>query len=121
MDAVLWYLIPDISRQLFIRINGDNMKIIFRKKQDESVKRIINIISIIETIPIEALGNSADGFTKLTQLYEETAELAYTIDGVRGLNMGISHFEKRARSFDEMMAISKAHLKVVNNHTEKEN
>lgn len=95
------------------------MRFISRKKQDEGMNHIMEIIAIVETIPIEALGNSADGLDKLAKLYEDTAELAYTIDGMRGLTKGISHFRHGARSFDEVVAISKAHLQVVDRH-EKE-
>lgn len=94
------------------------MKILSDKKQREGMNHIINVMSIMETIPIEYLGNSADGLVKLQKMYEEMAELSYIVDGVRGLNTGVAFFDSRARSFDEMLAISKAHLKVVKNHTE---
>lgn len=92
------------------------MRILSRKKQDESMSYIMEIIAIVETIPIEALGNSADGLDKLSKLYENTVELAYVIDGMRGLNKGVTFFSHRARSFDEMIAISKTHLSVLSRH-----
>ena len=94
------------------------MKILSNKKQKDGMNRIINVMSIIETIPIEYFGNSADGLVKLQKMYEEMAELSYIVDGIRGLNTGITFFNERTRSFDEMLAVSKAHLKVVKNHTE---
>lgn len=92
------------------------MRFLRRKKQEESIKHILKIMSIIDTIPTDALGNSADSIEKLTMMYESCAELAYTIDGVRGLNTSITYFNDKARNIDEMMAISKSHLRVVSRH-----
>ena len=94
------------------------MRLIRKKQQEQGMNYIMGILDIIETIPTDALGNSADSLDKLSKLYYATAELAYIINGVKGLNQGIAFFNKRARTIDEIMAISKAHLKVVANHTE---
>lgn len=92
------------------------MRFLRRKQQEKGMQYIMGILDIIETIPSDALGNSADSLDKLSRLYYATSELAYIIDGVRGLNQGIAFFNKRARTMDEVMAISKAHLKTVENH-----
>ena len=94
------------------------MKLIRKKQQEQGIAYINGILAIIETIPTDALGNSADSLDKLAKMYYATAELAYIIDGVRGLNTCIAFFNGKARTMDEIMAISKAHLKVVGNHTE---
>lgn len=93
------------------------MRLIRKKQQEEGIKNILRIMSVIDTIPIDALGNSADSYDKLTVLYESTAELAYIIDGIRGLNTGIAYFNKKARNIDEIMAISKVHLDTINKHS----
>ena len=94
------------------------MRLIKKKQQEQGMAYINGILEIIETIPTDALGNSADSLNKLAKMYYATAELAYIINGVKGLNTCITFFNSKARTMDEIMAISKAHLKVVANHME---
>ena len=70
-------------------------------------------MSHMESLPEEAFGNSADAVDKMTQMYYDVAELAYIIGGVKGLNKCIADISNYTRNMDEVLAISKAHMKVI--------
>ena len=89
------------------------MKFIKRQRTERVLSLIMQILDILESIPREAFGNSADRVEKMSKLYHDTAEIAYIVAGVRGLNTCISFFNERAQSMDEVLAISKAHLDTV--------
>ena len=95
------------------------MRIIKRKDEIEAIKHIMGILDVLETLPKEAFGNSADAVDKMSKIYCDTAELAYITAGIEGLNLCIEFFGRRAQSMDEIMAVSKAHLRTISNHTKK--
>ena len=89
------------------------MKFIKKRNAERVSQLVMTILDIIETIPREAFGNSAERVEKMSKLYHATAEIAYIVSGVRGLNKCISFFNDKAQSMDEILAISKAHLDTV--------
>jgi len=97
------------------------MRIIKRETSEQAQHYITEVVAILETIPIQAFGNSAEGVEKMAKVYDDLAELAYITGGIEGLNECITQFNKRARSMDEIMAVSKAHLKSVARHTKRRN
>ena len=97
------------------------MRIIKRKDEMKVLERVMRILDIIESIPKDALGNSSERIEKMSKLYCDAAEIAYITAGVEGLNLCIEFFNNRARTMDEIMAVSKAHLRTIANHTKKEN
>ena len=87
---------------------------VIKKHNTERVSQLVMLIlDIIESIPREAFGNSAERVEKMSKLYHATAEIAYIVSGVKGLNQCIAFFNQRAQSMDEIIAISKAHLDTV--------
>ena len=95
------------------------MRIIKRSAEAEAITHIMNILDIIETLPRDAFGNSSDAVDKMAKLYYNTSELAYITAGTEGLNLCIEFFGRRAQSMDEVIAVSKAHIKTVSKHTNK--
>ena len=89
------------------------MKIIKKQNVERITQLVMQILDILESIPRDAFGNSAERVEKMSRLYHYTAEIAYIVAGVRGLNKCISFFNDRAQSMDEVLAISKAHLDTV--------
>ena len=86
------------------------MKFIKQENTERVLTLIMAILDILESIPREAFGNSAERVEKMSKLYRATAEIAYIVSGVHGLNQCIVFFNKRAQSMDEVLAVSKAHL-----------
>lgn len=95
------------------------MRFISNKSIKKAEKYISEIMLIAESIPLEAFGNSADSIEKMSRIYENMAEIAYILGGIQSMNSCISIFSQRARNIDEMLAISKAHITTVKNHTKE--
>lgn len=95
------------------------MRIIKKRDSEKAMRSIMRIIKVFETIPIEAFGNSAEACEKMTVVFEETAELAYIVDGIDGLNKGVVYFRNNARSMDEIMAISNVHIDTIGKNLKK--
>lgn len=97
------------------------MRIIKRQDTERVSQLVMLILDILETIPREAFGNSVERVEKMSKLYHATAEIAYIVSGVQGLNQCISFFNQRAQSMDEVLAISKAHIDTVAKYVKKNN
>lgn len=95
------------------------MKLLGKRDSEDALKSVMKILQIVEDIPIDALGNSADAVKKMTVLYNETSKIAYTVGGVDGLNACIEFFKLKARNMDEILAISDAHIETIAKYRRK--
>lgn len=95
------------------------MRIIKKDESTKALSHIMSMLDIIESVPKDALGNSAEAINKMAQMYYDAAEIAYIVDGIEGLNLCIEFFNNRATTMDEIMAVSRAHLRVVSNVNKK--
>ena len=96
------------------------MKILTKRQSDKALERVMGIAQVIADMPRGAFGNSADASETLTRVYYNSAELAYAVAGTKGLNQCISYFSQHAHTMDDVLAISKAHLRVIKTMTLKE-
>ena len=95
------------------------MRIIKKHDSERALRHIMNMLDIIEDIPKEALGNSSEQVEKMAKLYYDAAEVAYITSGIKGLNLCIEFFNNRARTMDEILAVSRAHLRTIANSNKR--
>ena len=91
------------------------MKIITKKKAQVIEQDLAEILAVYSEIQMrtDALGSGTTRAQKLRRLYKSTADLAYMVEGIKGLNKVITAFFESATTMDDVVTISQTHLEVM--------
>ena len=85
------------------------MRLITKKKAERVEHDLVDILAVYTELPVDALGSGATRSQRLSRLYKSTADLAYSVEGIKGLNKVILAFSEGAKTMDDVVTVSNTH------------